>query len=199
MENLETLAGLKVPHLSVYGLSVEENTPLFQRLKKGDFKKVGDKAYGSFFLAAHSCLEGKGFRHYEISNYAKAGMASRHNLDCWQGRDYLGFGPSAHTRFNLRRYANRPDIRHYIRSPLSRAFDLTLNREEARLERLMLGLRCASGVEKAGLSQTDRIETLLDRRLLIEEHDRVRLTEKGMLLLDEIILFLEGDKCLTLK
>jgi oxygen-independent coproporphyrinogen-3 oxidase len=199
MENLETLAGFKVPHLSVYGLSIEENTPLFRRLKQGEFKKTGDRAYGSFFLSAHACLERRGFRHYEISNYAKPGMASRHNLDCWQGRDYLGFGPSAHTRFNLRRCANRPDIRHYIRSPLSRAFDLTLSREEARLERLMLGLRCDSGVEKAGLSQADRIEALLCRGLLAEEQDRVRLTEKGMLLLDEIILFLEGDKCLTLK
>lgn len=198
-ENLAQAVDAGLPHLSVYGLSIEENTPLFNRYRQGAFTKINDETYEALFLTAHAFLKNKGFSHYEISNYAMPGRASRHNMNCWNGRDFLGFGPSAHSRMGSRRWANRSDAAAYTADPLARAFDIPLDAGEARLERIMLGLRCASGADVRDFSSAEAVSRLKRRSLIHEEDGRIRLTQSGMLLLDEIILFLEGDKCLTSK
>jgi oxygen-independent coproporphyrinogen III oxidase len=198
-ENLAQAVAADVPHLSVYGLSIEENTPLFNRYREGAFDKINDETYEAFFLTAHAFLKNKGFSHYEISNYAMPGRAACHNMNCWNGSDFLGFGPAAHSRMGARRWANRPDLEAYRADPFARAFDIPLDAGEARMERIMLGLRCASGADVRDFSNAEAVTRLKRRSLIHEEDGRIRLTQSGMLLLDEIILFLEGDKCLISK
>ncbi|OGS36143.1 MAG: hypothetical protein A2293_04480 [Elusimicrobia bacterium RIFOXYB2_FULL_49_7] len=198
-EGLERLIQTGADHVSVYGLSIEENTPLSDRHRMGLFHKINDEVYEALFLTAHAFLEGAGFSHYEISNFAKPGGESRHNLNCWTGHDFLGFGPAAHSKIGTRRFANPSDLSAYLKNPFDRSFDTPLTEEQVRLERLMLGLRCREGVDRADVRRPDHLEILYKRHLVAFSGERLRLTPSGMLLMDEIVLYLEGEKCSTSK
>jgi oxygen-independent coproporphyrinogen-3 oxidase len=192
--NLEKSLSLNIPHLSVYGLTIEKGTPLYQGLKRNTFNPVNEEMYEAMFLTAHACLEDKGYIHYEISNYAKDGYKSKHNLNCWQGRDYLGFGPSAHSRVADLRWANPEDIEAYLKDPTKRSFNKKLTKNEIRLEERMLGLRTRYGICIPQTDHAEHIEVLKKKKLVEQIGNRIFLTANGMLLLDEIILFLEGKR-----
>jgi len=196
--NLKSAIALEPTHLSVYGLTIEEGTPLFSAHKMGEFKKVHDELYEALFLTTHAVLGRNGFVHYEISNYAKPNFESRHNMNCWRGSDYLGFGPSAHSRVGLKRWANGTTLDSYTTFPLRKTFSHHLSTEQVRLERLMLSLRTHEGLA-CSVGKSDRVDRLKRNRLIHQSKDRLMLTPEGMLLIDEIILLLEEDPCLTLN
>ena len=148
---VEAALALGPEHLSCYGLKVEEGTPLAARAAAGE-KLPDDDTQAELYLWTVDRLARAGYEQYEISNFAKPGFASRHNLRYWLTRPYLGFGPGAHSDFGGRRYSFVRDLDAYIQGVLTGgniidSADQIPQRERGG-EYLMLRLRTARGVEE---------------------------------------------------
>ena len=113
--SIDAALRLPVQHISSYALSVEAGTPLHARLRNGTFTETSDEELLAMFTLLRERLISSGLEHYEISNFARPGYASRHNSSYWDGTPYLGLGPGAHSYDgNALRRANAPDLRAYI-------------------------------------------------------------------------------------
>jgi oxygen-independent coproporphyrinogen III oxidase len=136
---LETLIGLGIEHLSLYCLSLEAGTPL-AAAPPADLPSDDDQA--DLYEAACILLEGCGFVHYEISNFARPGRECRHNLNYWRGGEYLGLGPAAASHLDGRRWNNRADLRAYLAAPAAlKENPEALSPPEKAAEEAMLRLR----------------------------------------------------------
>ncbi len=149
---VEHALALEPKHLSCYGLKVEEGTPLARRVSAGEVSLPDDDAQADLYLWTVERLERAGFIQYEISNFARPGYESRHNLRYWLLRPYLGFGPGAHSDFGERRYSFVRDLDGYIDGVL-RGGPILDSQEliplaERGSEYLMLRLRTGLGVEE---------------------------------------------------
>ncbi|MGN8890951.1 radical SAM family heme chaperone HemW [Dysosmobacter sp. HCP28S3_G4] len=146
--NLEAAVALAPQHLSCYGLKVEEGTPLHARRDSAGLP--GDDAQADMYLSTVETLRHYGFFQYEISNFARPGFESRHNLKYWTLQEYAGFGPGAHSDFGGVRYAYERDLDTYIRGVLEGTPMLSENERIPPLDRdteyLMLGLRTVRGI-----------------------------------------------------
>lgn len=190
METLETTLDLQPEHISAYCLTYEEDTEFFLRFQRGEFLQ-NDERDAAFLEAAIDLIEPRGFLHYEISNYALPGRECLHNLAYWQGRDYLGLGPSAFSTIGQRRWQNIPDTACYISAMQSEAsaisFEETLNATTRLAERIAFGLRTRYGVPVSFLDHCiPEIQALIDNNLLKRHHDSITLTRRGLLLADEL-------------
>jgi oxygen-independent coproporphyrinogen-3 oxidase len=107
IEDLERAVGANPSHLSLYSLTVEEETPYARRIERGVAKPPAEVLQGDLFEALPSRLADSGYRQYEVSNYARPGYESRHNLQYWLYRPYLGLGPGAHGFTGTERYSNK--------------------------------------------------------------------------------------------
>ncbi len=150
------LAGDLFPaHLSLYGLTVEERTPLARWISRGAVRPSEDERYADEYLLAHMRLAAYGYRFYEVSNAARDGRRSRHNSAYWSGRAYLGVGPAAHSFDGRVRRWNRSAWESYRRAVsaglLAVEVEETLTEEQRELESLYLGLRTDGGVPVAAL------------------------------------------------
>ena len=150
-DTLEQVLAFKPEHLSCYGLKVEEGTPLDYRVSRGEVLP-DDDAQADMYLWMVDRLAQAGYRQYEISNFARPGFQSRHNLKYWMGRPYIGFGPGAHSDFGGRRYSFVRDLEGYISGVLEGgtvidSSDLIPARERGS-EYLMLRLRTTRGIEE---------------------------------------------------
>lgn len=144
---LDTAISLGAGHLSLYMLDLEEKTPLQVQVARGRVALPEEDLVADLYLEAVARLREAGLEQYEISNFARAGEESRHNLAYWHRREYLGFGMGAHSFVGSERFANTRDIRRYIElAPNARDFTETLGDEEVRREKIFLGLRQAAGV-----------------------------------------------------
>lgn len=137
-------------HLSLYGLQVEEGTALAHQIAKGRVNEPDPDVAADMFLLADEKLSAAGFEHYEISNYARPGYQSRHNLTYWHNEPYFGFGAGAHSYFQGIRYSNLLKPAEYI-AHLQRDELVVATREEIRREleigeTLMVGLRLDEGI-----------------------------------------------------
>jgi oxygen-independent coproporphyrinogen-3 oxidase len=189
-EDLERALALEVPHVSLYGLSVESATPLGRAVAEGREPAVDEERYREEFLEAAERLRHAGYEHYEVSNFARPGYASRHNSAYWDGRPYLGLGNGAHSYAHPWRRWNVRDWGAY-RSRL--ALGATpeearerLDEEAAALERIWLGLRTARGLPLARLGEEalELVERWGREGLAAVEASRVSLTTLGWLGLD---------------
>ena len=153
-ETLSRVIKLSPAHVSVYGLKIEEGTPFYE--KKDTLKLPDEETEYKMYFDAHNILCAAGYEHYEISNFAKPGKRSRHNLRYWQNESYLGFGVSAHSCFCGQRYAYTKDMDAYIgemevptdiSSILSECNDIDVFTRET--EYVMLGLRLFDGIDFA--------------------------------------------------
>ena len=191
---VEHALSLRPEHLSCYGLKVEEGTPLARRVAAGE-ELPDDDAQADRYLWTVERLARAGFWQYEISNFARPGYESRHNLRYWRLEPYLGFGPGAHSDFGGRRFAVPADLAGYL------AGEAVLEGEavspwERGNEYLMLGLRTAAGI--AGEEYRRRfggdfapLEELLSRFAghgwAERNGDRWRLTPAGFLVSNRLI------------
>jgi putative oxygen-independent coproporphyrinogen III oxidase len=198
IDDIRRFVDAGVDHMSLYLLEVHEKTRLGREVALGRRAPMQDDDAARLYEEAADDLEGRGFEHYEISNFARPGHRSRHNLKYWTDQGYLGFGPSAHSYLGERRWANASDLRDYltrrgehcarvedVRSPGRRAF-----------EALFAGLRLSEGVDLQVLR--DRygdafvppddagIGDLLESGLLVRSPGRLRLTRRGRLVSNEI-------------
>ena len=196
---LNNVLKLDPEHISCYGLKVEPGTPLYQF--QDDWDLPDDDAQADMYLNAIDILRRKGYRQYEISNFAKKGMASRHNLKYWNGGEYLGFGPDASSDFAGKRFAIVRDLKAYIHGiqtngPVLREMQPVPQRERAG-EYIMMRLRTVAGIqrkeyEKRYLLSFDPLEDVLkrceSRHHAIQSGDgHWRLTAEGFLLSNAII------------
>ena len=188
--DLETTLQISPSHISAYCLTYEEDTDFFLKLTKGLFKQDEAHDAGLFELTMDR-LGAAGYRQYEISNHARPGHESRHNIACWEGREYLGLGPSAFSTLNGERLQNVCDTAEYVRrvtAGLTPTFS-TENLDRATLlkEKVAFGLRMAEGVEETLLAGwTAETTHLLEIGLVEREGSRIRLTRRGRMLADAV-------------
>ena len=189
-EDLERALALDVPHLSLYGLSVEAATPLGRAVAEGREPAVDEERYREEFLEATEALRGAGYEHYEVSNFARPGYASRHNAAYWDGRPYLGLGNGAHSyahpvrRWNLRDWgAYRARLGSGTSPEEAREH---IDADAAALERIWLGLRTSRGLAMDGFGRESAalVERWREDGLAVVESAHVRLTPAGWLGLD---------------
>jgi oxygen-independent coproporphyrinogen-3 oxidase len=197
--DLEAVLELDVSHISLYGLTVELATPLGRAVREGREQPVDEAQYEEEFLLAAEVLTGAGYRHYEVSNFARPGARSRHNSVYWEGDPYLGLGNGAHSylhplrRWNLREWdAYRESV---TGGRLAVDSTETLDRSAERLERVWLALRTDRGWTLSG-ADPQEARALLDRWIehgwARREDDHIRLLPRGWLLLDELAVELDG-------
>lgn len=197
-ENLSAAVALEPEHLSCYGLKVEEGTPLFQRREA--YNLPGDDAQADMYLYTVEFLERMGYVQYEISNFARPGMESRHNLKYWHLDEYAGFGPGAHSDFGGVRYAYARDLDAYIQGVATGAPMLSESERIPPLDRdteyVMLGLRLREGLDPREFERRFRrrfncflpfLEQCRQNGYACEEEGRWHLTPKGFLVSNQII------------
>jgi oxygen-independent coproporphyrinogen-3 oxidase len=197
-EDLERALDLDVPHVSLYGLSVEPATALGRAVAEGKEPGVDEERYREEFLEAAERFTRAGYEHYEVSNFARPGYASRHNAVYWDGRPYLGLGNGAHSYvhpvrwWNTRDWAAYRGLLHQGKSPEEDRE--TIDAPKRSLEGTWLGLRTSAGLEISGLSGRARELAIAWERggLAIVTDGRVRLTPEGWLLLDRLSVELDS-------
>ncbi len=192
-QTLHTLVALSPEHISAYGLRIEEGTPFGRMRDSLPLPSEDEEAQMAELVA--ELLPRAGYRRYEISNYAREGKESRHNLRYWLGKDYLGFGPGAHSLLNGVRFETPPDTAAYLAAIARGDFDAlftdrhSLSAHEQREEYVMLRMRLAQGVDTAefrarfGLSFEEAygdLTPLTDGGFLIKNGTRVAFTARGM-------------------
>lgn len=191
----ETVA-IDPPHVSAYGLTYEPGTPFEKRADRA----ISEEDSLAMFRAAEEALGA--YDHYEISNYAKPGHHSRHNLIYWHNGEYAGFGTGAYSYVNGVRARNVTSVDAYLAAPGEKDESLRLVEEEMRLETLIQHFRLRSGLEKAAYRRRfgrdvnedfgEAITGLVARGLLADEGDVIRPTDEGFYLNNEIGLALIG-------
>lgn len=190
---------LDVNHISTYCLKIEEGTMFFHKLPN---ILPDEDATSEMFLKTSKILSENGFEHYEISNFAKKGCESRHNLAYWRNQEYFGFGAGAHGYVNGVRYSNKPNLEEYIANPLQPASQNTLSNKEIIEEGIFLGLRLAKGIDIAqfrgeyGIDIPSKYASVIEKYVscgLMEfKNGMLRLTINGMLVSNTIMAeFLE--------
>jgi putative oxygen-independent coproporphyrinogen III oxidase len=188
---LHETVGLAPEHISAYALTIEPATPLGRQVAAGTRATPDPDAQADMFEIACEVLADAGYRHYEISNWAKPGYGCRHNLGYWERRPYLGLGAGAHSyRDDVRWWNVRPPdayIDTVARGELPIGGSESLDPSDAYLEEVFLKLRILEGVP-ASWFEPDRYERFVASGLLHDDLGRLVPTERGMLLLNELVL-----------
>ncbi len=195
------------PHLSAYNLTIEESTPFHARYRQGLLKPLDEDVEIEMAARVQHTLADAGLERYEISNYARPGLESRHNVNYWEGGDYLGIGAGAHSHHRRpedplgERWQNERLPSGYMRH-VSETGDAVTERERPELrqamgEHLFTGLRMIGGVSvpgfcrRFGTKPEDAFADLADwlsQRLLVEENKRLRFAPRGLLLANELFI-----------
>ncbi|MEQ9398547.1 MAG: radical SAM family heme chaperone HemW [Longimicrobiales bacterium] len=197
--DLDQVLDLDVPHVSLYGLTVESGTALGRAVAEGREIPVDEERYRDEFLLAAEVLGGAGYEHYEVSNFARPGLRARHNGVYWTGAPYLGLGNGAHSyappvrRWNLRSW---DDYRTRVAETGTAEEEReVLDAEALRLERVWLALRTDRGWEEQG-PEPAGVARLLNGWVSAGLADRrgntVRLTPQGWLVLDRLAVDLDA-------
>ena len=190
---IDTVVALAPEHISAYGLRIEEGTPFDGMRNSLHFPSEDEEAEMAELVADR--LKNAGYEHYEISNYARAGKRSRHNMRYWLGADYLGFGPTAHSYFEGARFETSPDLAAYLTAVEQGNFDsLWQNKtviagKEQMDEYVMLHMRLFDGIDLGDFSHRygtffeniyGDVTPLVQGGFLIKTADRLAFTERGM-------------------
>ncbi|WP_418790702.1 radical SAM family heme chaperone HemW [Phosphitispora sp. TUW77] len=201
-ETIERVLDLSPVHISAYGLKVEPGTPLYKDIASGSVVPCDEEAELEMYRYAINILAGNGYKHYEISNFAFPGKEARHNLIYWFNKEYLGLGPAAHSMLNCQRFSNVKCVASYIKKleqnePVVAA-TTQLSLEDEIAETIFLGLRLLDGLDtldfarRFGCSVADifrtQLEKLADQGLIKIAENRIKLTEKGLPLANEVFV-----------
>jgi len=198
-QNIQTLIDFQVPHISSYSMTVEPQTALASFIKKGKEQVMNESQSSAQFLTLIGRLTEAGFEHYEISNFAKPGMHSKHNSNYWEGVNYLGIGPSAHSFNGESRQWNIANNHHYMQEiqqgkiPAETEYLTIENRIN---EYIMTSLRTSKGLninliaERFGTDYSEsirkEIEKFSDKNWLEINDQKISLSLEGKLFADHI-------------
>jgi putative oxygen-independent coproporphyrinogen III oxidase len=198
--SLDRAIGLGTEHLSLYQLTIEPGTRFATMVAKHEFEPLDADTSATLFELTQKRTAAAGLPAYEISNHARPGAESRHNLAYWRYRDYAGVGPGAHGRRSGMRTVRYKKPENFLMAVTRNGHGLAeeerLTGEEAAHEALVMGLRLTEGIEPATLAERLGVERLVDQRaverlighgLLECEEARLRTTPAGRLLLDSIL------------
>jgi len=191
--DLEKITELGIPHVSTYGLKIEE--PSY--FSKNPPENLPDQdRQADMYLIISKYLEENGYKHYEISNFAKPGFESKHNLNYWNNKEYYGFGAAAHGYQCGIRYANKADICDYVIYPVKRESEHYVTPKEKFEEEIFLGFRCEKGIntkhihDKYFINFEEKYKNVLDKympKYIEETENGYKLTLKGVLISNEIL------------
>lgn len=194
--SLEKVVNLEPKHISVYSLIVEENTKLEKMIEQGILKLPDEELERQMYRYVKNFLELKGYNHYEISNFCKEKYHSKHNLDCWNQEEYIGFGLGAHSYIDNIRFSNTENLDEYINNIENEEYDKNKiiqekqNEFSKKQEYMILGLRKINGISikkfknKFGENPIfifrNELNKLVEENLLEINSDYIKLTEKGL-------------------
>ncbi len=195
-ESLEKVLELKPEHISVYSLIVEENTPIADKIEKNELILPEEETERNMYWYVKNTLELNGFHHYEISNFAKKGFESKHNLNCWEQQEYIGIGTSAHSYVENVRYSNTENLEKYIDNieqgtpENNKIIHEVQNENDKKKEFMLLGLRKIDGIKISEFKKVfgdnpiylfrNELKKLSDEELIEIDDDIIRLTNKGI-------------------
>lgn len=201
-DSLEKIVQKNPEHISVYSLIIEENTKMFDLIEKGELELPDEDVERKMYWSVKKFLEENGYIHYEISNFSKSGFESKHNANCWNQHEYLGFGIAAHSYFNNIRYSNIDNLRQYIenwkneQSVYNIVFHEHQNKYDMMKEFMMLGLRKIDGVKISEFKEKfvdnpifvfrNQLNKLVKEGLIEVLENNIRLSDKGLDLANEV-------------
>lgn len=195
-ESLNKVIKLGPKHISLYSLILEEGTKLEKMVNENKVKLPEDELERTMYWKTKHILEKNGYNHYEISNFAKKGYESKHNMNCWKQKEYFGFGVAAHSYIKNKRYCNTSNLEDYIKNIKNK--ELERNRQVCEIqtpqdeekEFMILGLRTIKGVSiqdfksKFGKNPIflfrKELGKLVEEDLIQIDLDEISLTEKGL-------------------
>lgn len=196
LNTLNKVIELKPNHISLYSLIVEENTEIKKALEVGKLEYVDEKVEREMYWKTKRILEKNGYFHYEISNFAKRGFESKHNMDCWNQEEYIGFGIAAHSYINNKRFSNISNLEEYIKNINEENFEKNIElhenqtKQDKMKEYMMIGLRKIGGISISEFERRFRIsplfyfrfeiDKLVKENLLEVDLDYIKLTKKGL-------------------
>mgnify|MGYP004593011511 FL=1 len=197
LEKIIKLEPTPPEHISVYSLIVEENTLIEKMLESGELELPDEELERNMYWYVKNFLELNGYKHYEISNFAKIGNESKHNLDCWNQKEYVGFGVAAHSYIDDVRYGNIGNVEEYIKNCENGEFGKNKVIDEVEndifskeKEFMLIGLRKIEGVliqdfkNKFGENPifvfNNELNKLVEEDLISVDFDKIRLTNKGL-------------------
>lgn len=196
LENIINLKPYPPEHISVYSLILEDKTPLKEMVESNILKLPEEDIERQMYWYTKDFLKINGYNHYEISNFAKEGFYSKHNMDCWEQKEYIGFGVAAHSYIDGKRFGNISNVDDYIKNCINENFDMNIiideeqNKEDKMNEYMILGLRKINGVsiqkfenkfnENPIILFKNELNKLYDEGLIIIDGDIIRLSNKGL-------------------
>lgn len=197
LQNLNILNEYPLKHLSAYHLTIEPGTQFGRDKKRKKLSEIEEEQSEELFWILHDEAENMGFDHYEISNFCRDKLYSRHNTSYWTGKSYLGVGPGAHSFDGTLRYWNKSDLNQYIESGYGSGVSNEILTERDRFnEHLMLGLRTKRGVNIRELKENypsfmnsfeGNVRKWIQRGYIEEQNEMLSGTRKGWFVIDGII------------
>jgi len=190
-KDLEKIIMLKPTHISVYSLILEENTKLEKQVLTGKLVLPDEEIERKQYWLVKQQLENNGFEHYEISNFALNGYKSKHNINCWNQKEYIGIGLAAHSYLNNLRYSNTEILEIYLKdSKFKKQIHEKQTKKEQMKEYMLLGLRKIQGVRISEFKNKfvqnpifyfkSELNDLVNKDLIMIEDDYIKLTNKGI-------------------
>lgn len=194
--SVENVISLEPEHISVYSLILEEKTAMKKLVDENKIKLPSEDLERKMYWDIKKKLEQNGYIHYEISNFSKKGFESKHNLNCWNQKEYIGFGLAAHSYINNKRYCNTNNIKDYISNIQSSNFQKNIeiceiqNEENKKKEYMLLALRKLDGVNIQEFKNKfvdnpiylyrKELEKLVKQELIEIDLNNIKLTKKGL-------------------
>ena len=194
--SIDKIIQLNPEHISIYSLILEESTVLFNLIEQGKLILPSDEVERNMYWYIKNKLELSGYKHYEISNFAKEGYESKHNWNCWEQKQYVGFGVAAHSYLKDKRFSNIENLEQYINNiendNLEKNYILHENQNiyDKKKEYMLLGLRKIDGVSIQKFKNKfddnpiylfrKELKKLIEEDLLEIDGDDIRLTNKGL-------------------
>jgi oxygen-independent coproporphyrinogen III oxidase len=198
-KNLDIANDFDLPHISCYGLTIEERTVLHGWIKKKKMAKPDDEIAANQYIYLMEYAKVSGWEHYEISNFCKNGQRAKHNTSYWEGASYAGFGPSAHSFDGMTRQWNIANNQIYLRiiEQAKGLEDLEKNLFQTEIlsdrdkynEGILLGLRQSSGIAETTINPgyEEQLSTWIQNGLLIKKEGRIFLSDLGKLMADQLM------------
>ena len=192
-ETITKVVNLNPEHISVYSLILEEGTKLEKLVEEGILKLPSEDDERKMYWKVKEILEKAGYIHYEISNFSKPGFESKHNMDCWSQKEYIGIGVSAHSYLNKTRYSNTNNLKRYIienNFKNLREIEEVQNIDDEMKQYMLLNLRKIEGVRISKFKEKfiknpifwykEELNKLVKKELIEIEADSIKLTNKGI-------------------
>ena len=200
-DSLQMAISLPLQHVSTYGLTFEKGTDFFQRRKKGELLSVSDDVERDMYAAAIDDTSNAGFRHYEVSNFAKPGFECQHNMVYWSADEYFAFGPGAARYVAGTRSTNSRNVVRWInrwsQNEVALQESECLNSDERIREDVFLGLRLVDGIDLQSFQDRFDTDLLQYAHAAITKHmadgylevvdERLRLTREGRFVADWVV------------